>query len=144
MKKIKITGFTNTETATSYFQEKEAILEGIVKTLETITVQETGEVEALKSTVKALREEIKGYAKSPRELTFRELLYNLGKGISAPVLATTRRLRNWRSRLTRNLKTGLTPVMCHGAKRAERSVRHLEAVRFLAILLAAWQPTNSI
>jgi HK97 family phage major capsid protein len=83
MKKIELTGFTNTETATAYFQEKEIILEGIVKTLETITVQETGEVEALKSTVKALREEIKGQVKSPRELSRRELLYNLGKGIAA-------------------------------------------------------------
>jgi len=83
MKKIELTGFTNTETATAYFQEKEAILEGIVKTLETITVQETSEVEALKSTVKSLREEIKGQAKSPRELSRRELLYNLGKGIAA-------------------------------------------------------------
>jgi HK97 family phage major capsid protein len=83
MKKIELTGFTNTETATAYFQEKEAILEGIVKTLETVTVQKTSEVEALKSTVKALREEIKGQAKNPRELTRRELLYNLGKGIAA-------------------------------------------------------------
>jgi len=83
MKKIELTGFTNTETATAYFQEKELILEGIVKTLETITVQETSEVEALKSTVKSLREEIKGQAKSPRELSRRELLYNLGKGIAA-------------------------------------------------------------
>ena len=83
MKKIELTGFTNTETATAYFQEKEAILEGIVKTLETITVQETSEVEALKATVKALREEIKGQASSPRELSRRELLYSLGKGIVA-------------------------------------------------------------
>jgi HK97 family phage major capsid protein len=83
MKKIELTGFTNTETATAYFQEKELILEGIVKTLETVTVQETSEVEALKSTVKSLREEIKGQAKSPRELSRRELLYNLGKGIAA-------------------------------------------------------------
>jgi len=83
MKKIEGTGFTNTETATAYFQEKEAILEGIVKTLETFTVQETSEVEALKSTVKSLREEIKVQAKSPKELSRRELLYNLGKGIAA-------------------------------------------------------------
>jgi len=83
MKKIELTGFTNTETATAYFQEKEAILEGIVKTLDTITVQETSEVEALKSTVKSLRDEIKGQASSPRELSRRELLYNLGKGIAA-------------------------------------------------------------
>jgi phosphoenolpyruvate synthase/pyruvate phosphate dikinase len=31
MKKIELTGFINTATATVYFQEKEAILEGIVK-----------------------------------------------------------------------------------------------------------------
>ncbi len=83
MKKIEHTGFTNPETAKDYFQEKELILEGIVKTLETITVQESSEVEALKSTVKSLREEIKGQASSPRELTRRELLYNLGKGIAS-------------------------------------------------------------
>jgi len=83
MKKIELTGFTNTETATAYFQEKELILEGIVKTLETITVQEAGEVEGLKSTVKSLRDEIKGQASSPKELSRRELLFNLGKGIAA-------------------------------------------------------------
>ena len=83
MKKIELTGFTNTETATAYFQEKELILEGIVKTLETLSVQETNEMEALKTTVKALRDEIKEKAKYPRELSRRELLYNLGKGIAA-------------------------------------------------------------
>ncbi|MDR1176572.1 MAG: phage major capsid protein, partial [Treponema sp.] len=83
MKKIELTGFTNTEAATAYFKEKEAILEGIVKTLETVTVQETAEVEALKSTVKSLRDEMKGRAANPRELSRRELLYNLGKGIAA-------------------------------------------------------------
>jgi HK97 family phage major capsid protein len=83
MKKIELTGFTNTETATAYFKEKEAILEGIVKTLETVTVQESAEMEALKHTVKSLREEIKGKAANPRELTRRELLYSLGKGIAA-------------------------------------------------------------
>jgi HK97 family phage major capsid protein len=83
MKKIELTGFTNTETATAYFQEKESILENIVKTLETVTAREAAEVEALKSTVKVLRDEIKGQAKSPRELTRRELLYNVGKGIAA-------------------------------------------------------------
>jgi len=89
MKKIELTGFTNTETATAYFQEKEAILEDVVKTLETVSVQEAAhridaaEVEALKSTVKSLRDEIKGQASNPRELSRRELLYNLGKGIAA-------------------------------------------------------------
>ena len=83
MKKIELTGFTNTETATAYFQEKEMILEGIVKTLESISVQETSEVDALKATVKALRDEIKSQASSPREMSRRELLFSLGKGIAA-------------------------------------------------------------
>ena len=83
MKKIELTGFTNTETATAYFQEKEVILEGIVKSIETMTLQETAEVEALKQTVKTLRNEIKSQVSNPRELSRRELLYNLGKGISA-------------------------------------------------------------
>ncbi|MDR2898491.1 MAG: phage major capsid protein, partial [Spirochaetaceae bacterium] len=83
MKRIEQTGFTNTENATSYFQEKELILEGIVKALETVTGQESSEVEALKSTVQSLREEIKGQANNPRELSRRELLHNLGKGIAS-------------------------------------------------------------
>jgi hypothetical protein len=48
MKKIELTGFTNTAAAV-YFQEKEPILEGIVKALETVTARETAEAEALKS-----------------------------------------------------------------------------------------------
>jgi len=83
MSKIELTGFTNTETATAYFKEKELILEGIVKALETITVQETTEVTALKETVKTLRNDIKAQASNPRELSPRELLYNLGRGIAA-------------------------------------------------------------
>jgi len=83
MKKIELTGFTNSETATAYFQEKENILEGIVKTLETLTVQETTEMEALKSTVKKLRDEIKSQASAPVELSRRKLLHNLGMGIAA-------------------------------------------------------------
>jgi HK97 family phage major capsid protein len=83
MKKIELTGFTNTEAATAYFQEKEAILEGIVKTLEAVGAQGATETEALKSTVKALRDELKGQAANPRELSRRDLLYGLGKGIAA-------------------------------------------------------------
>jgi HK97 family phage major capsid protein len=83
MKKIELTGFTNTETATAYFQEKEIILEDIVKALDGISNQNPSEVEALKSTVKSLREEIKSQVSAPRELSRRELLFNLGKGIAA-------------------------------------------------------------
>ena len=83
MKKIDETGFTEEKTATAYLQEKEGILEGIVKALESIAVQETEEVTALKETVKNLRDELKTQVKYPKELTRRELLYNLGRGIAA-------------------------------------------------------------
>lgn len=83
MKKIELTGFTNTEAATDYFQEKELILENIVKTMETVFEQDAVEMEALKCTVKSLREELKTQSKNPRELSRRELLFNLGKGIAA-------------------------------------------------------------
>jgi HK97 family phage major capsid protein len=83
MKKIDETGFTKTETATAYLQEKEVILEAIVKTLETITVQETAEMKALKETVKELRDGIKNQAAYPKELTEKELHYQLGRGVVA-------------------------------------------------------------
>jgi HK97 family phage major capsid protein len=83
MKKIEQTGFTDIEKAKDYFQEKELILEGIVKSLETVTVQSSSEMEALKSTVKTLRDEIKVQANNPKELTRREFLSNLGKGLVA-------------------------------------------------------------
>ncbi|MDR2597446.1 MAG: phage major capsid protein [Treponema sp.] len=93
MKKIDTTGFTNTETAKAYFEEKEIILEGIVKAVETITAQETSEVEALKSTVKELREGLKVQMQYPKEMTQKEFFYKLGRGVAAsyrrnnPVLA---------------------------------------------------------
>jgi HK97 family phage major capsid protein len=69
--------------AAEYFQEKEIILEGIVKALETVSDGQESEVSALQETVKALRGELKGQAANPRELSRRELCYRLGKGIAA-------------------------------------------------------------
>jgi HK97 family phage major capsid protein len=83
MKKIEATGFTDPVKAAEYFKEKEIILEDIVKALEAVTEGQGQETEALKATVKALRDELKGKAANPRELSRRELLYNLGKGIAA-------------------------------------------------------------
>jgi HK97 family phage major capsid protein len=83
MKKIEATGFTDPGKAADYFREKETILEDIVKALEMATETQGQETEALKSTVKSLRDEMKGRAANPRELSRRELLYNLGKGIAA-------------------------------------------------------------
>jgi HK97 family phage major capsid protein len=83
MKKIEATGFADPERAAEYFREKEGILEDIVKALEAASEEQGRETEALKSTVKALREELRGQAAYPRELSRRELLYGLGKGIAA-------------------------------------------------------------
>jgi HK97 family phage major capsid protein len=83
MKKIEAAGFTDQGKAAEYFREKEIILEDIVKALEAAAAEQGRETEALKATVKSLREELKGQAANPRELSRRELLYNLGKGIAA-------------------------------------------------------------
>ncbi|MDR2177548.1 MAG: phage major capsid protein [Treponema sp.] len=83
MKKIEAAGFADPAKAAEYFKEKEQILEDIVKALEAASAEQGQETEALKATVKSLRDELKGRAANPRELSRRELLYNLGKGIAA-------------------------------------------------------------
>jgi HK97 family phage major capsid protein len=59
------------------------ILEDIVKTLEAVADGQEVETEALKSTVKSLRDELKTAAAYPKELPRRELKYRLGKAIAA-------------------------------------------------------------
>jgi hypothetical protein len=83
MKKIEAAGFSDPAKAAEYFREKEMLLEEIMKALETVAEEQGAETEALKATVKSLRDELKGKAANPRELSWRELLYNLGKGIAA-------------------------------------------------------------
>jgi len=83
MKKIEDIGFSDTAKATAYFQEKELMIEGIIKTLEAVSMQGHTEMEALKDTVKKLREDIKGQAANPKELTQKELFFQLGRGIAA-------------------------------------------------------------
>jgi hypothetical protein len=83
MQKIEAAGFGDSQKAAAYFQEKELFLEDIVKTLEAVAVGQEAETEALKATVKSLRDELKGAAANPRELSRRELKYRLGKAIAA-------------------------------------------------------------
>jgi len=83
MKKIESTGFSDPAKAAEYFRDKEMILEEITKTLETMTDNQSAQIAALEGTVKELRKELKSQATSPRELTRRELLYSIGKGIAA-------------------------------------------------------------
>ena len=83
MKKIESTGFTDPAKAAEYFKDKEILLEEMAKTLETVTSNQSTQIAALEGTIKSLRDELKTQTKYPKELTRRELLYNLGKGIAA-------------------------------------------------------------
>jgi HK97 family phage major capsid protein len=83
MKRIEKTGFSDPALAAEYFAEKEMLLEELAKTLETVTSNQTATVEQLEKTIKSLRDELKTQVKYPKELTRRELLYNLGRGIAA-------------------------------------------------------------
>ena len=83
MKKIEDSGFSDPARAAEYFRDKEILLEEMAKTLETVTSNQSTQIAALEGTIKSLRGEIKSQAASPRELTRRELLFNLGKGIAA-------------------------------------------------------------
>jgi HK97 family phage major capsid protein len=83
MKTIDSTGFTDPAKAAEYFKDKEILLEEMAKTLETVTCSQSTQIAALEGTVKSLREELKTQVKYPKELTQREILYNLGKGIAS-------------------------------------------------------------
>jgi len=83
MQRIEECGFTDTAKAAEYFQDKESLIEEMVKALETVRESNAAQVAALEGTVKNLRDEIKTQARQPKELMRRELLYNLGKGIAA-------------------------------------------------------------
>jgi HK97 family phage major capsid protein len=83
MKKVESTGFADGNKAAEYFKEKEIILEDMVKAFEAAADEQGAETEALKATVKSLREELKTKAAYPKELSRRELCYSLGKGIAA-------------------------------------------------------------
>src|SRR5215510_558996 len=83
MKKIENTGFSDPAKAAEYFKDKEILLEEMAKTLETVTGNQSTQIAALEGTIKSLRGEIKAQVKYPKELSKRELLYNLGKGIAS-------------------------------------------------------------
>jgi len=83
MKKIENSGFSDPAKAAEYFKDKEILLEEMAKTLETVTSSQSTQIAALEGTIKGLRDELKIQAKYPKELTKRELLYGLGKGIAS-------------------------------------------------------------
>jgi HK97 family phage major capsid protein len=83
MKKIEDTGFSDEKQAKSYFEEKEGFLEEMAKGIREVERFFGAEIEALKSTIGALREQAKEGVSRARELSRRELLYNLGKALAA-------------------------------------------------------------
>src|SRR5215510_6281656 len=83
MKKIENTGFSDPAKAAEYFKDKEILLEEMAKTLETVTANQSTQIAALEGTIKSLRDELKTQVKYPMELSRREILYNLGKGIAS-------------------------------------------------------------
>jgi HK97 family phage major capsid protein len=83
MKKFETVGFSDPAKAAEYFKEKEGILEDMTKALEAVAGGQAVETEALKGSVKSLREELKGQAKYPKELTQKELFYQVGRGLAA-------------------------------------------------------------
>jgi HK97 family phage major capsid protein len=83
MAKVEKTGFSDPAKAAEYFREKEVILEDIFRICEALAKQYGDETEALKTTIKSLRDELKTKAAYPKELTRRELCYSIGKGIAA-------------------------------------------------------------
>ena len=83
MKKIENSGFSDPAKAAEYFKDKEILLEEMAKTFETVTSNQSTQIAALEGTIKSLRDELKTQVKYPKELSRREVLYNLGKGIAA-------------------------------------------------------------
>jgi HK97 family phage major capsid protein len=83
MKRIEKTGFSDPAMAAEYFKDNEILLEEMAKTLETVTANQSTQITALEGTIKSLREELKTQTMYPKELSRRELLFNLGRGIAA-------------------------------------------------------------
>ncbi|MDR2542780.1 MAG: phage major capsid protein [Treponema sp.] len=83
MKKIENSGFSDPAKAAEYFKDKEMLLEEMAKTLDTVTSNQSTQIAALEGTIKSLRDELKTQVKYPKELSRRELMFNLGKGIAA-------------------------------------------------------------
>ncbi len=83
MKRVEATGFSSEKTAADYFMEKEGILDEIGKSLGEVKGAADTEIEALKGTLKEMRQNLKGMAANPKELTRRELCHQLGKAIAA-------------------------------------------------------------
>ena len=83
MKKIEGTGFADEAQAKEYFEEKERFFEELAGAIGEVERSSGGEVEALKSTLASMREELKYGRAQAKELPRRELCRQLGRAIAA-------------------------------------------------------------
>lgn len=82
MKRIEADGFSDESLAKQYFEEKEEILEVMTEALGEMDKGHNSEIEALKGTIKALKDSLKSQSSSPRELSLDEFFFNVGKTIA--------------------------------------------------------------
>jgi HK97 family phage major capsid protein len=82
MKRIESDGFPDEKVAKQYFQEKEEILEAMAEALSQMDQNHGQEIEALKGTIKILKDSVKGAAASSKILSREEFCFNLGKTIA--------------------------------------------------------------
>lgn len=83
MKRIEETGFSDTEQAKTYFEEKEVFLEDLTQYLKDYTGEQKQELEALKGSIKEMKQSLKGQSHSPRLLERQEICQHLGKALAA-------------------------------------------------------------
>jgi HK97 family phage major capsid protein len=83
MKRMLPEGFKDEKQAAAYFEEKENILENIVKTIEKIDTASTTETEGIKEAVKSFRDLLKHTTANPQELTRKQIEFQMGKALFA-------------------------------------------------------------
>ncbi|QEN06814.1 phage major capsid protein [Oceanispirochaeta crateris] len=82
MKRIESEGFPDEKLAKQYFQEKEEILESMAEALSKMDEENSRELQAMKSTISALKDSLKTTTSSAKVLSREEFCYNLGKTIA--------------------------------------------------------------
>jgi len=83
MRRIESTGFVDEAQAKGYFEEKERFFEEIACAIGEVERSSGGAIEAVKSTLASIREELKYGASRAKELPRRELCRQLGRALAA-------------------------------------------------------------
>ena len=83
MKKMPVEGFIDEKQASTYFAERETMLEDIVKTLADIETATTSETESVQEAIKGFRDMLKNQNSSAKQLSRTDVQYNVGKALVA-------------------------------------------------------------